>query len=280
MLNNPASGSIYSAYTRPYGINCRGISWRSTSQGGAYAFRTGRNPGHSLGRVGPPPGQQAVTPGYVSFRYLLELDKPWTRPPGVYRGTCLYGAGRDLDFGPNFSGSVDGVSLDFMLIVLSDMYGHFPGDHGGVVSADLVPSGGWFNRHRRAAPWPDAGAVSRTGRGPGQRAAAVGRLARGGRRSPARPAHGVTACDARDGIVEPRLAIHRIAAPGSVPSGSWLAADVGRAAARRRERDPVEAVVPAQCRALPTGARGRHRRIASKNATTSRLSLRSRKQHT
>ncbi|WP_246792912.1 hypothetical protein [Burkholderia perseverans] len=153
-LNDPASGGGYTPYTRPYGINCRGIGWRSTSEGGAYALWTGTNPGYSLCWVFPVPGQQTVTMGDVSFRYLLKLDKPWTWPPGIYRGTYLYGygSGRDLYFGPNFSGSVDDVSLDFVLTVLPDMYVHFPGDHGGVVSADLAPPGGWFNWQGRMPP--------------------------------------------------------------------------------------------------------------------------------
>ncbi|WP_304992361.1 hypothetical protein [Burkholderia plantarii] len=153
-LNNPESGDVYSAYTRPNGTNCRGISWRGTSEGGAYAIWTGTNPGYTLCWIGPPRGQETVTMGYVSFRYLLKLDKPWTWPPGIYRGTYLYGygSGRDLYFGPNFSGSVDDVSLNFVLTVLPDMYVHFPGDHGGVVGAELAPPGGWSDWQGRMPP--------------------------------------------------------------------------------------------------------------------------------
>lgn len=68
-----------------------------------------------------------------------------------------------------------------------------------------------------------------------------------------RTARGFNACDARYWIVEPRLDVRGIAALGSVLSGSYLAADVGRAAARCHDFTALDAPP-----AVMTGDRGSH----------------------
>ncbi|WP_070107312.1 hypothetical protein [Burkholderia plantarii] len=160
----PSIGGNERQYGSPRGTNCRAVGtpryqpthWYTYDD--VYAMFGASGPGPVVCYVMPATAYltypQWIAYSHLSFRYRLTLAKPWTWAPGVYRGSYLYryGAGRDIYFGRNFQGTVDDVSLDFVLTVLPDMYIRFPGDHDGVVSADLAPPGGWFDWQGRMPP--------------------------------------------------------------------------------------------------------------------------------
>jgi hypothetical protein len=139
------------------GKNCTGIAKPAGTEHGYFFGMWGaqtRAPTECYLPFNENTGVKEVTLDYINFRYTLEMDQPWTWEPGVYTGSYIYkiGPGKDLDFGNNFQGSAEDVTLNFTLTVKPDMYVKFVTGAGGVVNADLQPPGGWLNWQGQMPP--------------------------------------------------------------------------------------------------------------------------------